>query len=136
MQIIIIEYGGRAFGTKSLSISEWFACIGIGFISIPIGFILRILKFETIFDSIISNEETYLSKQNKSLTRGKELWIRGYKRIRTQLLVINAFKNGMSSLYGNRLTSYSSPTNYLSSTLSSNNNNNNNNISEEKKLNI
>lgn len=110
MQIIIVEYGGRAFGTTPLSAYEWVACIGIGFISLPIGFMLRFLKIEMKFN--LPNEDSYLFKQ-VTKSRGQELWMRGYKRVRAQIRVINAFK---SSLNG-RLNSYSSPTNYSKSSV-------------------
>ncbi|RHZ69214.1 hypothetical protein Glove_287g31 [Diversispora epigaea] len=42
-QIIIVTFGGAAFNTQKLSIIQWLVCVGLGFSSIPVGIILRLI---------------------------------------------------------------------------------------------
>ncbi|RHZ76140.1 hypothetical protein Glove_203g43 [Diversispora epigaea] len=41
-QIIIVTFGG-AFNTQKLSIIQWLVCVSLGFLSIPVGIILRLI---------------------------------------------------------------------------------------------
>jgi len=41
VQVIIVEFGGDFSKTTSLNAQTWGLCIGVGFISIPVGFLLR-----------------------------------------------------------------------------------------------
>eukprot|EP00163_Fabomonas_tropica_P011978 TRINITY_DN2302_c0_g1_i7.p1 TRINITY_DN2302_c0_g1~~TRINITY_DN2302_c0_g1_i7.p1 ORF type:complete len:1113 (-),score=325.50 TRINITY_DN2302_c0_g1_i7:501-3839(-) len=43
MQIFMVELGGSFVGTTHLNTGQWFFCLGTGILSIPIGFILRII---------------------------------------------------------------------------------------------
>ncbi|KAK9718175.1 plasma membrane calcium [Basidiobolus ranarum] len=42
-QIVIVEFGGAAFGTTHLSFNRWMGTVFIGSLSLPVGFILRLL---------------------------------------------------------------------------------------------
>jgi len=42
-QVLIVEFGGSVFHTHPLNVDEWFICIFIGFMSIPLGFVLRLI---------------------------------------------------------------------------------------------
>lgn len=88
-QIFIVEFGGLAFGTKGLSISQWFICIALGALSLPVGLALRLIK---------TNETEHVKTQDEPKpmgSRGQELWIRGLTRVRAQIRVVNAFKRGL-----------------------------------------
>ncbi|CAJ0829381.1 10728_t:CDS:2, partial [Entrophospora sp. SA101] len=52
-QIIIVTFGGAAFQTAPLNIIQWLICIGLGFLSIPIGFIIRLIPDEFLKKNII-----------------------------------------------------------------------------------
>nr|CAG8493290.1 2948_t:CDS:2 [Entrophospora candida] len=52
-QIIIVTFGGAAFKTAPLNIIQWLICIGLGFLSIPIGFIIRLIPDEFLKKNII-----------------------------------------------------------------------------------
>ncbi|PKK68030.1 PMCA-type calcium-translocating P-type ATPase [Rhizophagus irregularis] len=42
-QILIVEFGGAAFQVTRISIIEWVICIVLGFLSIPVGIIIRLI---------------------------------------------------------------------------------------------
>eukprot|EP01135_Chromosphaera_perkinsii_P008749 Nk52_evm82s1444 gene=Nk52_evmTU82s1444 len=41
-QYLIVEFGGSFAGTTSLNQDEWIFCLGVGALSVPVGFILRL----------------------------------------------------------------------------------------------
>jgi len=43
VQVIIVEFGGSFTETEHLNIYQWLYCLGIGFFSIPFGFLLRLI---------------------------------------------------------------------------------------------
>ncbi|KAJ5080234.1 cation transporting atpase [Anaeramoeba ignava] len=43
LQTLIVEFGGEFFSTKKLTWAEWLVCLVIGALSIPIGFLLRLI---------------------------------------------------------------------------------------------
>ncbi|KAG0300340.1 hypothetical protein BGZ98_009257 [Dissophora globulifera] len=45
-QIIIIEFGGAAFGTEKLDGIQWLICVLLGLLSIPVGVIIRLIPEE------------------------------------------------------------------------------------------
>jgi Ca2+-transporting ATPase len=42
-QILIVEFGGAAFQVQSLDIVSWLICVGLGFLSIPVGVVIRLI---------------------------------------------------------------------------------------------
>lgn len=42
-QALIVEFGAHAFHTHPLTVEQWFICLFIGFMTIPLGFILRLI---------------------------------------------------------------------------------------------
>jgi len=44
VQTIIVEFGGNAIKTEPLSWDEWLLCIGLALLTIPIGFLIRLIK--------------------------------------------------------------------------------------------
>jgi len=43
-QYLIVQYGGEFTATHPLTGQQWLICFGVGFISIPYGFVLRLIK--------------------------------------------------------------------------------------------
>lgn len=43
VQVILVEFCGPFATTTSLSIAQWFICIGLGALSLPLGFLLRLI---------------------------------------------------------------------------------------------
>jgi hypothetical protein len=46
VQFLIVQYGGDFASTRPLSARQWLACIGLGSISLPWGFILRCIPVD------------------------------------------------------------------------------------------
>eukprot|EP01121_Diplochlamys_sp_Union-15-3_P013197 TRINITY_DN4057_c0_g1_i5.p1 TRINITY_DN4057_c0_g1~~TRINITY_DN4057_c0_g1_i5.p1 ORF type:complete len:646 (-),score=121.13 TRINITY_DN4057_c0_g1_i5:46-1914(-) len=51
VQILFVTFGDKFTSTTKLSIAQWFACVAIGFVTIPLGFLFRLIpvpleKFE------------------------------------------------------------------------------------------
>ncbi|OQR97973.1 P-type ATPase (P-ATPase) Superfamily [Achlya hypogyna] len=41
LQVVFVQFGGAAFDCAPLSLAQWAACIGLGALSLPIGWLLR-----------------------------------------------------------------------------------------------
>ncbi|CCI45418.1 unnamed protein product [Albugo candida] len=93
MQVILVQVTGRFFNTEPLSIGQWFVCIGIGFLSIPIGLTLRVLSDRHLPPWMACCREVEVMPiADGHPARGQELWLRGFTRIRAQIRVIKAFQ--------------------------------------------
>jgi len=67
LQILIIEFGGSFMDTHPLSIAQWFACVLIGLLSVPLGFIQRIIPVDLIkFRRGSDDESAPLLKTNSN----------------------------------------------------------------------
>jgi len=105
-QIVIVQFGGVAFTTTPLTLSQWLWCIFLGMMellwgqlvsSIPNSVVPRFRKKKD--DSSSSDDgldEPAHDFTENSIRRGQILWFRGLNRIQQQIRVVNAFR---SSLY-------------------------------------
>uniref|UniRef100_H2XYU9 Plasma membrane calcium transporting P-type ATPase C-terminal domain-containing protein n=1 Tax=Ciona intestinalis TaxID=7719 RepID=H2XYU9_CIOIN len=98
-KVFIVEFGGQAFTTTGLTLSQWLWCIFFGLFELVWGQIVssipnkRLPKFLTIGKSKPEEDETLrreaadtvpdLTDQN--LRRGQILWFRGLNRIQQQI---------------------------------------------------
>jgi len=48
IQVVIIEFGGSFIETTRLTLSQWGVCVLLGFLSIPLGFVQRLIPVETL----------------------------------------------------------------------------------------
>jgi magnesium-transporting ATPase (P-type) len=48
LQVLLVEFGGSFVETVGLNIEQWGICIGLGFISLPVGFLGRLIDIEAI----------------------------------------------------------------------------------------
>uniref|UniRef100_K3WEF3 Calcium-transporting ATPase n=1 Tax=Globisporangium ultimum (strain ATCC 200006 / CBS 805.95 / DAOM BR144) TaxID=431595 RepID=K3WEF3_GLOUD len=98
MQIVIVQFTGDWFKCKPLNVSEWFICIGIGFLSLPVGLLLRSISVKDApsWMALCSEVDEVEIREVKS-QRGQELWVRGFARLRAQIRVIKAFKKGLEA---------------------------------------
>jgi Ca2+-transporting ATPase len=55
LQIMLIEVGGEFMQTSPLTASQWLITIGLGFISIPVGILMRFIPVEEDPDSFFDN---------------------------------------------------------------------------------
>ncbi|KAG1050848.1 hypothetical protein G6F43_006903 [Rhizopus delemar] len=58
-QIIIVQYGGLAFKTVPLSLSQWLFTIGIGSLSIPAGIFIRLLPHQLPYFWSENNDDEF-----------------------------------------------------------------------------
>jgi len=126
VQAIIVQFGGRALTTKPLPGKEWGWCLLFGFGTLVWQQFINILPIEYIIENIelpccsrkdksvvdfnftesdsgnIDDEDQIEIPKEMSthidLKPGKVLWIRGVRRIQTQLRVIDAFKSPLEAL--------------------------------------
>ncbi|CAG8446397.1 7259_t:CDS:2 [Acaulospora morrowiae] len=82
-QFIIVTFGGAAFQTQKLSVVQWAICVGLGFLSIPVGALIRLIP-NKIFKSIYSNRQQ----------QEKEVWDDAVTKIQNQLKVFQAIRGG------------------------------------------
>jgi Ca2+ transporting ATPase len=98
MQYVMVQHTGDWFKCKPLSLGQWFACIGMGFVSMPLGLVLRSISMKNAPSWMAICREVDEDEVRKMTSgRGQELWVRGFARIRAQIRVIKAFKKGLQS---------------------------------------
>jgi Ca2+-transporting ATPase len=83
LQIIIVQFGGTAFKTVPLNISQWCVSVGIGFLSIPLGVIIRLIP--DICYSPPPPERVFMTKERLQ-------WIGVISKVQTQLSVFRALR--------------------------------------------
>jgi len=98
MQILIVQFTGKWFKCEPLNVSEWFICIAIGAMSLPVGLLLRCISVKDApsWMALCSEVDEVEIREVKS-QRGQELWVRGFARLRAQIRVIKAFKKGLQA---------------------------------------
>ncbi|ETW07818.1 calcium-translocating P-type ATPase, PMCA-type, variant [Aphanomyces invadans] len=90
-QALICQLGGRAFGCAMLTTEQFFICVGLGSLSLPVGLLLRLTAYKPL-------NSAFKGKANEAQdtsTRGRELWMRGLRRLRAQVRVVKAFQRGL-----------------------------------------
>ncbi|KAK9890132.1 hypothetical protein WA026_008939 [Henosepilachna vigintioctopunctata] len=111
-QVFIIQWGGLAFSTKSLTLEQWLWCLffGVGTLlwgqlvtTVPTRTLPKILSWgrghpEEYTEAINIGEEKFDVDSDKKPRAGQILWIRGLTRLQTQLRVIRAFKSTLEDL--------------------------------------
>ncbi|CAB4430936.1 unnamed protein product [Rhizophagus irregularis] len=85
-QFVIVEFGGVAFGTVKLNWYQWFVTVLIGFLSLPVGFIIRLIPNAYIPESILNEDHKPIIGQSK-MSFGSSLG-----DIRTENMIISALK--------------------------------------------
>ncbi|CAH0394305.1 unnamed protein product [Bemisia tabaci] len=99
-QVVIIQFGGTAFSTKSLTLDQWLWCLFFGFgtliwgqivTTVPTRKLPKILSWgrghpEEYCEAIHLGEEKYDPDTDKKPRAGQILWIRGLTRLQTQVI--------------------------------------------------
>jgi Ca2+ transporting ATPase len=98
LQVVIVQWTGSWFKCEPLTVGQWFACIGMGLISLPLGLLLRSISVKNApnWMAICREVDTEEVRSVRS-ARGQELWIRGFARLRAQIRVIKAFQKGLQA---------------------------------------
>jgi magnesium-transporting ATPase (P-type) len=50
LQVILVQFGGAFVETVPLDITHWGICVGLGFLSLPVGFLGRLIDIEYLVD--------------------------------------------------------------------------------------
>ncbi|GBC09425.1 hypothetical protein RclHR1_08850008 [Rhizophagus clarus] len=87
-QFLIVEFGGVAFGTVRLNWYQWLVTVLIGFLSLPIGFIIRLIPNVCIPESILNEDHKPIISQSK-MHLGSV-----FEDVRTETMILSALKGG------------------------------------------
>merc|ERR1719317_703012 len=113
-QVLIVQFGGVAFTTTPLTLSQWLWCVFLGMMellwgqlvsSIPNSVIPKNLCKKKKDDSSSSDDENNEQAPDfteDSIRRGQILWFRGLNRIQQQIRVVNAFRSSLYEMSSNR----------------------------------
>jgi len=72
MQFVMVEFGGEWTSTVSLSVQQWLVCIGIGAISLVIGFVLRFVPVsEAVLEKNVKKAPSILTRDKSAILWGK-----------------------------------------------------------------
>lgn len=101
LQVVIIQIGGEPFSVHPLNVQQWLWCLLFGVGTLVWGQILNFIppKGRQRGQKRVDSEDfdvVTLSDLNNSPAR--ILWLRGMKRIRTQLKVVHAFKSNLQTM--------------------------------------
>ncbi|ETV86030.1 hypothetical protein H257_02518 [Aphanomyces astaci] len=96
LQVLIIEFGSLVFGCVPLDLTQWFICIGLGSLSLPVGLFLRCITLPASFTMC---QETSVV-ENVPSARTKTLWRRSLKRLQVQMRVVKAFQKSVTQQKG------------------------------------
>lgn len=96
VQVLLVQFTGRAFMVKPLNVEQWMWCIFFGFSElIWMQIVLCVPKF-TIPKSF-SFGKNVEDDVDQSAAMGKVLWVRSLSRLQYQIRVVNAFRNNLDS---------------------------------------
>eukprot|EP00644_Phytophthora_capsici_P011266 jgi/Phyca11/110345/e_gw1.18.331.1 len=98
MQVVMVQFTGDWFNCTPLEVDQWFVCIGLGFISLPLGLLLRLISIKNApnWMAMCREADTQVVHEVTS-GRGHQLWLRSFALIRAHIRVVKAFKKGLES---------------------------------------
>ncbi|KAE9019043.1 Plasma membrane calcium-transporting ATPase 4 [Phytophthora rubi] len=98
MQVVMVQFTGDWFNCTPLDVGQWFACIGMGLISLPLGLLLRSISTKNApnWMAMCRDADTEEVREVTS-GRGHQLWLRSFALIRAHLRVVKAFKKGLET---------------------------------------
>nr|CAD7439799.1 unnamed protein product [Timema bartmani] len=108
-QVVIINFGNTAFSTAQLSLEQWGWCLLFGVGTLLWGQLITTLPTSKLPKTLScgrgrSEEFGNAIKQfapdaedDKRVRKGKVLWVRNIRRVRTQIRVVNAFREILSN---------------------------------------
>ncbi|XP_015785620.1 plasma membrane calcium-transporting ATPase 3 [Tetranychus urticae] len=109
-QVLIVEFGGRAFSVAPLTLEQWMWCIFFGVGVMVWGQILTTIPKSILTkkfsvgrkppeDMIVAPVSMWDDGKRESYARdkasGRILWVRGIKRLQHQIRVVHAFRTGV-----------------------------------------
>ncbi|EGZ10538.1 hypothetical protein PHYSODRAFT_520956 [Phytophthora sojae] len=98
MQVVMVQFTGDWFNCTPLNVGQWFACIGMGFISLPLGLLLRSISTKNAPNWMAMCRDADTEEVREVTNgRGHQLWLRSFALIRAHLRVVKAFKKGLET---------------------------------------
>jgi len=97
VQIILIQFTGRAFMVRPLSIEQWMWCIFLGFTELIWGQVVTSIPKFTIPKRFRMGKSGVSLQETDASTMGKVLWMRSLARLQYQIRVVNAFRANLDS---------------------------------------
>ncbi|XP_049796998.1 plasma membrane calcium-transporting ATPase 3-like [Schistocerca nitens] len=101
-QVAIVHYGSVAFSTVPLALDQWMWCLFFGIGALvwralinPIPTRITAMTLLRVRGRHKAHHKVLPSPSEPMLPRSRVLWLRGISRIRTQIRVVNAFREGV-----------------------------------------
>jgi Ca2+-transporting ATPase len=97
-QVIIVEFGGYAFYTTSLTAIQWVVCVVLGMLSLPLGAVVRLIPdrlFRCIGPIARLQDNQYRNPERDALYD----WKKDIRDVRTELNVFRALRGGRLRAY-------------------------------------
>lgn len=99
VQVLLVNFGGRAFSCERLEPYQWGICIGIALLEIPVGFILSFIPTKLIPAIGKQPSKQILSSKHD---HARAVWVRSIHRVQTQVNVVHAFQSTAAEHRKNR----------------------------------
>lgn len=103
-QVLIIQFGGRAFSCAGLTMGQWGLCIGLGAGELIWGQVIAFVPTKRLPKQLTIGEGeppslhvTNIDPSGKANNNGQILWFRGLNRIQQQIQVVHAFRESLES---------------------------------------
>ncbi|KAG9300428.1 hypothetical protein G9A89_010053 [Geosiphon pyriformis] len=103
-QILIVELGGQAFQVKPLNIEQWGISVGLGFLSIPFGVVIRLIPNEMFWfykpttptrpGTLLSQGSIYAPSIGGIPAIEKPIWNKAITDVRNELIVFKSLRGG------------------------------------------
>lgn len=92
MQFLFVEFGGSFVGTCALSLSEWFVCIAIGALSIPVAYLLHFIplpKSKRANTQLLKKPTLKNFAALASQSKSKLRWSKAINEVKTQSSIVS-----------------------------------------------
>ncbi|KAF4039447.1 Cation transporting ATPase C-terminal domain [Phytophthora infestans] len=98
MQVVMVQLTGDWFNCTPLEIDQWLACIAMGFISLPLGLVLRSISTKNAPSWMALCREVDVEQVREATSaRGQQMWLQSFALIRAHIRVVKAFKKGLET---------------------------------------
>ena len=89
-QVLIITFGGSALSATRLSATEWAVSLALGFITIPVGAVIRLTPDRVIREWLALEKKTdpLAEFPNLQISNDGSHWYRALKNVRCELMTI------------------------------------------------
>jgi hypothetical protein len=84
-QVLIVQFGGPAFQVQAIDIISWLICVGLGFLSLPVGVVIRLIPIDFKLSQPPPSEAEVDLENN---------WNDAIKQVRSQLRIFQTLRGG------------------------------------------